>query len=185
MKNSCQNPSLSLYFSRFARHIEEILVAPLSHLEMIIGYVVGGVIRAAVVGFGVYLIAIFFSAANMAHMWLFIFYSISVAIIFAFLGLLVGLWAENFEHLAILNTFVIMPLTFLGGVFNSIYMLPEKLQVFVRLNPFFYFVDGLRYSMIGVQESNTTIGVFMILFLIVGLGSLTWYLFKTGYKLRD
>ncbi|OHA29085.1 MAG: hypothetical protein A3E92_03470 [Candidatus Taylorbacteria bacterium RIFCSPHIGHO2_12_FULL_42_34] len=77
-----------------------------------------------------------------------------------------------------------MPLTFLGGLFSSIHMLPEHFQFLVRMNPFFYFVDGLRYSMVGISESNQTIGVILIFGLVLGLGFWVWHLFKTGYKIR-
>lgn len=183
--SSFSNTAFSLYFQRFARHIEEILVAPISYLEMIIGYVVGGVARGLVVGVGVYVIAIFFSAATIMHFGLFLFYAIAVSVIFSLLGLLVGLWSDSFEQLSLLNTFLITPLTFLGGVFNSISMLPEKAQIFARLNPFFYFVDGFRYSMIGVSESNIWIGIIMIVGLILVLGGTVWYLFKIGWRIRN
>ncbi|MFC1595160.1 ABC transporter permease [Patescibacteria group bacterium] len=183
--SSFSQTSSSLYFQRFARHIEEVLVAPLSYLEMIIGYVIGGVVRSMIVGLGVFFIAVFFSAANLDNFLLFLFYSLSVAVVFAFIGLLVGLWAKHFEHLAVLNTFVIMPLSFLGGIFNSITMLPPALQTVVKFNPFFYFIDGLRYSMIGIQEANAVIGLFVIFSLIICLGCLVWYLFKIGYKIRE
>ncbi len=176
--------SFSLYFQRFARHIEEILVSPLSYLEMVIGMVVAGVVRGMVTGVGVYAIAIFFTGATIAHFGLFLFYAIAVSIIFSLVGLIIALWANNFEQLSILSTFVIMPLTFLGGVFNSIHMLPEKAQLFVLFNPFFYFVDGLRYSMIGVQEGNMWVGMGIIMGLIVGFGGFVWYLFHRGWRLR-
>lgn len=177
--------AFSLYFQRFAKHIEEVLVAPLSHLEMIIGYMIGGVARALIVGVGVYGIAIFFDAATIVHPWWFLFYALIVSIIFSFLGLIIGLWAKNFEHLSILSTFIITPLTFLGGVFNSVEMLPEQARVFVAFNPFFYFVDGLRFSMTGIQESNMMVGIIMMLGLAFVLGSIVWYLFKIGWRIRN
>lgn len=183
--SSYMHTSSSLYFQRFAKHIEEVLVAPLSYVEMIIGFVLGGVTRGIIVGFGVYVLAVIFSAANMANIGLFLFYSVAVSTIFSLVGLLVGLWADGFEQLSILNTFIITPLTFLGGVFNSISMLPEKAQVLVRFNPFFYFVDGLRYAMIGVSESNLIYGILLIVVLIISLGTLVWYLFKIGWKIRE
>lgn len=183
--SSYMHTSSSLYFQRFARHIEEILVAPLSFVEMIIGLVSGGVIRGMIVGFGVYVLAIIFSAASIANVGLFLFYSLSVAIVFSLIGIIVALWADGFEQLSILNTFFITPLTFLGGVFNSVEMLPAKAQVLVKINPFFYFVDGLRYSMIGISESNRMIGVIMIFSLILILSTLVWYLFKIGWKIRN
>lgn len=184
MQSAFGQTSSSLYFQRFAKHIEEVLTAPLSYLEMVFGYVIAGVIRGILVGAGVYIIALFFTITTIDHIFLFFFYSISVALIFSLLGLLIGLWAEGFEQLNIPQTFIIMPLTFLGGLFSSIHMLPEKFQWFMRLNPFFYFVDGLRYSMVGISESSRLGGIFLIWFLIFGLGFLVWYLFKKGYKIR-
>jgi len=106
-------------------------------------------------------------------------------VIFALLGMLVGLWAKNFEQLSLPSIFLITPLTFLGGMFNSITMMPQKLQFLMRLNPFFYFVDGLRYSMLGISESNLAIGLGLIAVLILTLGWLVWYLFKIGYRIRE
>ncbi|HRH23242.1 MAG TPA: ABC transporter permease [Candidatus Magasanikbacteria bacterium] len=176
--------SSSLYFQRFAKHIEEILVAPLSHFEMITGYVIGGVARGVIVGIGVYAIALIFSAATITHLGLFLLYTIAVAIIFSLLGLLVALWAQNFEQLSVLSVFIITPLTFLGGVFNSITMLPEKVQIFVKFNPFFYFVDGLRYAMVGIREGSALIGWCVIIGLILVFGTLVWRLFSIGWRLR-
>lgn len=181
---SFQQTSFSLYFKRFNRHIEEVLVAPFSYTEILLGFVIGGIVRGLIVGLGVYVIALFFTSASVAHFPLFVFYSIGVSMIFSFLGLLVGLWSENFEQLSILSVFVITPLTYLGGVFNSIHMLPEQAQLFVRFNPFFYFVDGLRYAMIGVREANMVVGLVLILGLILFLGGLTLLLFKRGWRIK-
>lgn len=176
--------TFAVYFSRFTRNIEEILVAPFSYNEMIFSFTATGVIRGFIVGLGVFAMALLFGAANMAHFGLFVLYCLSVAMIFAFVGILVALWAKNFEQLSVLSTFVITPLSFLGGVFNSIHMMPESLQWFVRINPFFYFVDGLRYSMIGYSESNRTVGVVVIFGMLIGMGVFTWLLFKRGYRIR-
>jgi len=177
--------SSSIYLQKFIHSIEEILVAPLSYLEIVIGFAVGGILRGLLVGLGVYVLALFFTTATIAHFWLFLAYALGVAMIFSFTGMLAGLLSNHFEHLALLNTFVIMPLIFLGGIFNSITMLPDKIQVFVRLNPFFYFVDGLRFSMIGVRESNAFVGALIIAFLIILLGALVWYCFKIGYRIKE
>ena len=176
--------AFSLYFQRFARHIEEVLVAPFAYWEMIIGYVLGGLLRAVTVGIGIYIIAVFFSAASFAHFGMFMFYALSVAILFSFIGLLIGLWAESFEQLNILNTFFIMPLSFLGGMFNSVSMLPPWLQTIVHWNPFFYFIDGVRYSMVNIREAHAGIGLLVIICSLVSTGVLVWYLFYKGYRLR-
>ncbi|MDA1334720.1 MAG: ABC transporter permease [bacterium] len=183
--SSFAHASSSVYFMKWIRSIDEILVAPLSYLEMILGFVIGGIVRGLVVGIGVYIVALLFTAATIDHLALFLLYSMSIAAVFSLLGMLVGLWAKSFEQLSLLNTFIIMPLTFLGGVFNSIHMLPEVMQKFTLINPFFYFVDGLRFAMIGIRESNVMGGAILIAVLVFGLGTLVWYLFKIGYRIKD
>lgn len=184
ISSAFSHTSSSLYFQRFTKHIEEILVAPISNIEMIFGYVLAGVIRALVVGAGIFAIAVFFDAAQILHVGWFLVYLIGVSMVFAFLGLLVALWAKNFEQLSLLNTFVITPFTFLGGMFNSITMLPEAVQTVVRWNPFFYFVNGLRYAMTGVTEASLFLGLGVILLFIVAFGSTTLYLFHIGWRIR-
>tara|TARA_Y100000310_G_scaffold344555_1_gene457949 strand:+ start:5649 stop:6485 length:837 start_codon:yes stop_codon:yes gene_type:complete len=185
LMSSFMHSSNSLYFKRFLHNIDEILVAPLSYLEMIVAFVVGAIIRSLIIAVGIYVIAILFGGASLDHPLIFLFYVIAVSIIFALLGLIVGLWAKGFEQLNIWNTFVITPFVFLGGVFYSIEMLPEIGQIVTRLNPFFYFVDGIRFSMIGVSESNLLVGVILIIGLILSIGGLVWYLFKTGWRIRE
>jgi len=185
MTSAFSQSSTSIFIHRTFRSIEEILIAPLSHLEMIIGYVVGGIIRGLIVGLGIFFIAVFFSAANVAHFFPFLFYIAAISIIFSLVGMLVGLWSKHFEHLSVLTVFVITPLSFMGGVFNSITMLPEKLQVIMLFNPFFYFIDGIRWSMIGISESNLTLGVVLIFASIILLALFVEYLFRIGWRLRE
>ena len=176
--------SSSLFFQKFTRVIEEILTAPLSYVEMIFGYIVGAIVRSLAVGAGIYVLALFFTRANMDHIGLFFFYIIIVSIIFGLLGLLIGLWAEKFEQLNVLQTFVITPLIYVGGVFNSVHMLPPALQTFTKFNPFFYMIDGLRYSMISFHESSIIGGAALLVGLMVVLFVWVFILFKRGYKLR-
>lgn len=185
MASAFSHASFSVFIMTWMRSIDELLVAPFSYLEMIVGFVVGGVMRAIIVGIGVYLMAIFFTSATIAHFWSMLFYAFFISVIFSFAGMLVALWSKTFEQLSLPTIFIITPLTFLGGVFNSIDMMPAALQWVVRLNPFFYFVDGLRYAMIGVRESNEFIGYAVIVVLTLGLGYLTWYLFKIGWRIRE
>ena len=177
--------SNALYFQRFIKNIEELLVAPFSYFEMMAAFTLSAVARTILVALGIYVIAIFFGGSSIEHFWLFLFYSFAVSVIFALLGLIVGLWAKGFEQLNILSTFVIMPLSFLGGMFYSINMLPEKLQFIAHFNPFFYFIDSIRYSMIGVRETSATVGLVMILGLIIVLGAVVHHLFKKGWRLRS
>ena len=182
---SFMHASNGIYFARFIRTIEEILVAPLSYVEMVTAYVVSALVRAFLIGAGILVIGIIFGAVEFARIELFIFYTAAIAIVFALLGIIVGLWAKGFEQLNILNTFIIMPLSFLGGMFYSIDLLPELAQKITLANPIFYFIDGMRFAMTGYHESNLFVGLLIIGGLILGLGLLVWYLFKTGWRLRE
>jgi ABC-2 type transport system permease protein len=180
-----EHTSSAVYFARFIKNIEELLVAPFSHIELIVGYVTSAILRALIIAFGILTIGMLFGAVEFQHPVYFIFYTISIASIFAFLGIIVGLWAKSFEQFGLIGVFVLTPLSFLGGIFYSVSFLPESLLRITLANPFFYFIDGMRYSMIGLTESNLLIGVSMITGLVVALGSLVWYLFKISWRIRE
>lgn len=182
--SSFSHTSSSMYFARFIKSIEEMLVSPLSYLEIITGYVLGGIARALIVGFGILLVGIIFKAVTLTSFFSFLFYVVAIATVFSLLGILVGLWANSFEQFGAINTFVITPLTYLGGIFYSVLMLPTPIQFITYANPFFYFVDGIRASMVGVSEANTYIGLAIIFGLIVGLGYLVVHLFHIGWRIR-
>jgi ABC-2 type transport system permease protein len=120
----------------------------------------------------------------MAHPILFILYLVAVSVLFALLGIVVGLWADGFEQLAILSTFIITPLSFLGGMFNTLAMLPESLRIVVLYNPFFYFIDGMRYAMTDVHEAPLLVGGAVILLLTATLFVTVVQLFRRGWRLR-
>lgn len=182
---SFASSSSSLYFARFVHNIDEILVAPFSYLEMIFGFMLGGVVRGVIVATLIIGVGVLFDAVTLLDPLLFLFYVVAISGIFSLLGIFVGLWADGFEQLSSLNTFVITPLTYLGGIFYSITMLPPLVQTLTTLNPFFYFVDGIRSSMIGVSEANTAIGLILVLVLLIGLTTLVMYLFRIGWRIRS
>lgn len=177
--------SSTLYFMRFSRSIEEILVAPFSYFEMVLGLMMEALARAVLIALLVSAVGFLFGAVTMAHPLLFLVYIVAIAAIFAMLGILVALWAESFEQLQVLNTFVITPLTYLGGIFYSITFLPPLAALLTRLNPFFYFADGIRNSMIGYHEADLAVGAMVIFGLVIGLGILVTYLFRIGWKIRN
>ncbi|MCB9812683.1 ABC transporter permease [Candidatus Nomurabacteria bacterium] len=181
---SFASASSGLYFMRFSRAIEELLIAPLSYFEMLIGFVGSAVARALIVGTLILGVGVLFGAVTLVDPFGFFFYVTAIAAIFAMLGIIVALWAEDFEQLQVLNTFVITPLTYLGGIFYSITFLPELAATITRANPFFYFADGIRSSMIGYSEADTAVGLVIILGLVVGLGVLVTELFRRGWKIR-
>tara|TARA_B100000508_G_scaffold140274_1_gene140774 strand:+ start:2278 stop:3045 length:768 start_codon:yes stop_codon:yes gene_type:complete len=185
INSSFSSSSSALYFMRFSRGIEEILISPFSYLEMLIGLVGSAVTRALMVSFLILAVGFIFGAVSLVNPLGFLFYVITISAIFAMLGIVVALWAEGFEQLQVLNTFVITPLTYLGGIFYSITFLPDSAAAITRVNPFFYFVDGIRSSMIGYSEANTQVGLVVVIGLLIGLGFLVTQLFKRGWKIRS
>ena len=185
INSSFASASSALYFMRFTRGIEEILITPFSYLEMLIGFVGSAITRAIMVAFLILAVGLVFGAVSLVNPLLFILYISAIAAIFAMLGILTALWAENFEQLQVLNTFVITPLTYLGGIFYSITFLPDLARTLTELNPFFYFTDAVRSSMIGISEANSFIGAILIIGLVFALGILVTYLFKKRWKIRS
>jgi ABC-2 type transport system permease protein len=118
-------------------------------------------------------------------MWEFLFWVVSVSVVFGLLGIIIGLWANNFEQLTILNVFFITPLSFVGGVFNTVSMLPGWMRWMAYANPFFYFINGLRHAMIGFNEANEWLGVGVTLALAAVMAVTVWRLFSIGYGLRE
>lgn len=182
---SFASSSSALYFMRFTNGIQEILITPFSYLEMLIGFVGSAISRALMVSVLILGVGMAFGAVELANPIGFFLYIAAIAAIFAMLGILVALWAESFEQLQVLNTFIITPLTYLGGIFYSITFLPELAATITRFNPFFYFADGVRSSMIGYSEADTTLGLVVIIGLILFLGTLVNYLFSIGWKIRS
>jgi ABC-2 type transport system permease protein len=181
---SFSSASSSLYFMRFTRGIEEVLIAPFSYLEMLLGFVGGAIVRALMVAALILCVGLAFGAVQLQNPLAFVGYVSAIAAIFAMLGIIVALWAEGFEQLQALNTFVITPLTYLGGIFYSITMLPGIAASITLYNPFFYFADGIRSSMIGYSEANSAIGLAVTLGLVLFFAVLVTHLFKIGWKIR-
>jgi ABC-2 type transport system permease protein len=182
---SFSSASSALYFMRFTRGIEEILITPFSYLEMLIGFVGSAVARAVMVAGLILIVGLAFGAVTLISPLAFLFYISMIAAIFAMLGIIVALWAESFEQLQVLNTFVITPMTYLGGIFYSITMLPPLAATITSFNPFFYFVDGVRGSMIGYHEADTTIGLLVTIGLVASLAVIVTTLFRRGWKIRS
>lgn len=177
--------SSSVYFAKWSRTIEELLVAPLSYFEIMIGTVMSSVARALTVGLIILLMGLLFGAVEMQSFLLFLFYTLGVSIVFGLLGIITGLLAKSFEQLNVLSTFIILPFSFLGGMFYTLDMLPDAAQKIAIFNPFFYFVDGIRYAMVGIHDSNLTVGAIMIVGLILILGTAVWRIFATGWRIRE
>jgi len=174
-----------VYFQRFMKYVEEALVAPLSYVEMIIGTLAAVVFRTLSTAFGILVVAAIFGGVKVVSIPEFVFWVLCVSLIFGLLGMAVGLWAKNFEQLTVLNIFFITPLSFVGGVFNTVSMLPPWLKWLAWGNPFFYFINGLRHSMIGFNEAPEPLGIALSVTLLVVLSVGVWRLFSIGYGLRE
>lgn len=177
--------SSQVYFSRFLRYVEETLVAPLSYAEMIAGVIAVVVVRSVITALGILVIAACFGATSIDGIAEFVFWIVVVSMVFGLLGIVIGLWANNFEQLTILNIFFITPLSFVGGVFNTVAMLPPWLRWIAWGNPFFYFINGLRHAMIGFTEASEVLGVSIALGLAVLMSAIVWRLYAVGYGLRE
>ena len=177
--------SSAIYFSRFIRFVEEMLVAPLSYLEMVIGSISTVVLRASITGVGILLIGMAFGATSIQSWPMFIFWIVAVSAVFGLAGILIGLWSKSFEQLNMPVVFLLTPLSMLGGSFFTIKMLPSWLQWLLWANPFFYFINGIRGAMIGVDEAPQGLSIGLTLLLILILDATVWRLFSRGYGLRE
>ena len=184
IEGSYQNTSSSLFISRWANNIEELLVTPISFFEMVLAILIGGLARSVMIVTGVWSISFLFVRIFPAHPLIMLYFLIVVSLIFSLVGMLVALYADEFEHMTVVTTFVISPLVFFGGVFNTLDMVPEKLQIFFKMNPIFYMVNGMRYGMLGRCDISVGFSMTLVMVLFMVLFFLTVYLFKVGYKLR-
>src|SRR5215472_3330910 len=176
---SFQQTAGDLYFARFQGYVQEMLVSPLSYFEMMTGSLVIAVLRALITTAGVLLMGWMFGGVVISSPLEFLFWIASVSIVFALLGMIVGLWADNFEQLSAVPIFLISPLSMVGGVFTTVSMLPPWLRFLAYGNPFFYFINGLRHAMIGTSEAPLLVAIGITLGLVAIMGAIVWRLFAT------
>ncbi|MDX1580348.1 MAG: ABC transporter permease, partial [Alphaproteobacteria bacterium] len=157
IQNSFANTSSSLLISKVQGNIVDVLMPPLSATELTLAFAAGGLTRGLLVAVSVIIPVMFFIPVEVAHPWIALYYAASVSLLLSLIGILGGIWAEKFDHLATVTNFVIMPLSFLSGTFYSISRLPEIWQDVSQYNPFFYAIDGFRYAFIGEADGSVTI----------------------------
>ena len=184
ISSSYSNTSSSLYISKFQGNIQEVLVAPISYLSIIFALATGSVVRSTLVAVGTILIGSLFAGLSIVNVGIILYFLFSSILLFAFAGILTGLWAESFDQMSVFATFVVTPLTYLGGVFYSIDMLPGFWRTFSLFNPIYYLVDGFRYGFFGTSSSPLWASVLITTVLTFSFGALCIHLFRKGYKIR-
>jgi ABC-2 type transport system permease protein len=185
LQNAFANSSSSLVQSKITGNLVFLLVTPLSHWAWFVAYVGASVVRGLVVGTGVLLVTVWFAPLRLAEpWWIFVFAALGAGMLGS-LGLIAGLWADKFDQMAAFQNFIIMPMTFLSGVFYSVHSLPGAWQAVSHLNPFFYMIDGFRRGFFGVSDVPPLISLAVVgaSFLIVA--GMALRLLATGYKLRN
>lgn len=184
LSESVSNASFGIYFPRFTGTIYEILSAPLSLIEIVLGYVGAAASKSVIIGVIVLLTAQFFVPLQVAHTIWMVFFLVMTCITFSLLGFIIGIWADGFEKLQIIPLLVITPLTFLGGSFYSIHMLPPFWRDLSLLNPVVYLVSGFRWSFYEQGDVSLTTSVTMILVFTAACLAVIGWMFRTGYRLR-
>jgi len=184
LQNAFANSSSSLIQSKITGNLVFVLLPPLSHWELFSAYVLASMVRGLAVGLGVFVITAWFADLSFAAPWWIAIFALLGAAILGTMGLIAGIWAEKFDQLAAFQNFLIMPATFLSGVFYSIHSLPAFWQAVSRFNPFFYMIDGFRYGFFGQSDVAPATSFLIVTVFFALLASFAIRLLKSGYKLR-
>lgn len=185
IQNAFANPSSSIMQSKMMGNLVFMLMAPISSLEVFIAYVASSVVRAFMVALSIYAVAIFYTGISIAHPFMLLAVILATSAMMGAFGLLAGLWAEKIDQLAAFQNFVIMPFSFLSGVFYSVQTLPDFWRQLSLFNPFFYMIDAFRYAFLGVSDVAPGLSWLVIMTALLLVSSLTLWLLHKGYKIRQ
>jgi len=185
LTQSVTNASFGIYFPRFVGTIYEILSAPVSSFEIVLGYVGAAATKSVVLGLIILATSFLFVPIHIAHPFWMLGFLILTAVGFSLLGFILGLWAEGFEKLQIVPLLIITPLTFLGGTFYSTSVLPQPWRTITLFNPIVYLISGFRWSFFGIADVNVAVSLAMTLVFLAICLAIVWYIFKTGYRLKS
>ncbi len=185
LQNAFANSSSSLVQSKIMGNLVFLLLTPLSHWAWFGAYVGSSMLRGLLVGLGVYLVTLAFAAPQFAAPLFIVLFALLGTALLATLGVIAGLWADKFDQMATFQNFIIMPMTFLSGVFYSIQSLPPFWQTVSHLNPFFYMIDGFRYGFFGQSDVSPWLSLAIVGGAWVGVSMLALHLLRTGYKIRS
>jgi ABC-2 type transport system permease protein len=184
LQNSISNASFGIYFPKFVGTIYEVLSAPISFFEIVLGYVGAAASKSLILGAIILATAHLFVDVEIRHPFWMLFFLVAMAVTFSLFGFIIGIWADGFEKLQLIPLLIITPLVFLGGSFYSIEMLPEFWQKVTLANPVLYLVSGFRWSFYETSDVSVGVSIAMIAFFLVVCLTLVWWIFKTGYKLK-
>jgi len=184
LTQSLSNASFGIYFPKFTGTIYELLSAPVSSFEIVLGYVGAAATKSVVLGLIILATAHLFVPLEIAHpVWMMLFLVLT-SVTFSLFGFIIGIWADNFEKLQMIPLLVVTPLVFLGGSFYSINMLPPFWQTVTLFNPVVYLISGFRWSFFELADVDVSLSLAMILFFLVLCLAIIWWIFKTGYRIR-
>ena len=185
LTQSITNASFGIFFPKFTGTIYEVLSAPISFIEILLGYVGAAATKSFIIGLIILATAGFFVPLEIAHPVWMMGFLILTCISFSLFGFIIGLWAKNFEKLQLIPLLVITPLVFLGGSFYSINMLPPVWQTVTLFNPVVYLISGFRWSFFEVSDVSVGLSLFMVVLFLSACLLMVWWMFKTGYRLKQ
>ncbi len=185
LNESISNSSFGIYMPKFSGTIYEVLSAPISFVEIITGYVGAAATKSVILGILILATARLFVDYEIAHPFWMIGFLVLISVTFSLFGFIIGVWADGFEKLQIVPMMIITPLTFLGGSFYSISMLPPLWQTITLFNPVVYLISGFRWSFYGVADVNVIISLGMTMVFLALCLTVVWWIFKTGYRLKN
>jgi ABC-2 type transport system permease protein len=185
LQNAFANSSSSLVQSKITGNLVFLLVTPLDHRAWFLAYVGASMVRGLAVGLGVFLVTVWFAPLHLEEPWWILVFAALGAGLLGSLGLIAGLWAEKFDQMAAFQNFIVMPMTFLSGVFYSVKSLPPVWQAVSHLNPFFYMIDGFRRGFFGASDVSPWLSLAVVGAAFAGVAALTLRLLRSGYKLRQ
>lgn len=185
LTQSVSNASFGIFFPKFTGTVYEVMSAPISFFEIIVGYVGAAASKSMILGLIILLTASFFVDLRIEHPFWMVLFLVLTCISFSLLGFIIGLWANDFEKLQVVPLLIITPLVFLGGTFYSVSMLPPLWQTITLFNPVLYLVSGFRWSFFEVSDVNVFISLGVILFFLAFCSATVWWMFKTGYRLKE